>query len=84
VLDQLRETTEPISTRELTKRWIKHYNIEADKDVFRDIRRKIGIGVTSCVSQGLVEAKETVRDPDTGAHSNLWGIRARNQQIKKA
>lgn len=75
ILNTLREANAPISTRDLTKRWVKRNGIEASVPTFRSLRRRLGIAVSICVKQGLVESKDTAVDCDTGVRCNLWGIK---------
>lgn len=55
ILNTLRTSDEPLTSRDLTERWAADRGLAADEATYSILRKRIGACIKTCVNQGLVE-----------------------------
>ena len=74
VLDQLREATEPLTSRDITQAWIEDRGLKPDEATFVILRKRVGACLKTCEKQGLCEgAGQSTDDGPTGP-LKLWRV----------
>lgn len=66
VLNTLRESSEPLTSRQITELWVEDRGLRADDQTMSAIRKRIGACVKTCVNQKLVEQAGTAPADDRG------------------
>lgn len=76
VLDQLREASEPLSSRQITEAWIKDRGLKPDAHTSTILRRRIGSCLVACRKQNLAEPTGETADHEGWGSYKLWRIRS--------
>jgi hypothetical protein len=76
VLNMLRTSPEPLTSRQLCELWAADRGLIADDATLTIIRRRIGSCIKTCVNQGLVEACGEAADDCGYGPYKLWRIKA--------
>lgn len=77
VLDTLRESSEPLTSRQITELWVQDRGLRADEQTLSAIRKRIGACIKTCVTQKLVEQAGTAPADDRGyGPYKTWRISA--------
>lgn len=75
VLNSLRETDKPLTSRIITESWVADRGLRADEATLNAIRKRIGACIKTCVTQGLVECVGETTDHDANGPYKLWQVR---------
>ncbi len=75
VLSQLREASEPLTSRDITAAWIKDRGLAPDEATFVILRKRIGACLKTCEKQGLCEGAGVVDDDGPTGPLKLWRVR---------
>lgn len=75
VLSRLRESSEPLTSRQITEMWVADRGLVADEATYVTIRKRIGACIKTCASQSLIEERgQTVGHGEYGPYK-LWAIK---------
>lgn len=77
VLDQLREASEPLTSRDITAAWIEDRGLQPDEPTFVILRKRIGACLKTCEKQGLAEGAGQYADDGPTGPLKLWEISRR-------
>lgn len=72
VLQQLREATGPLTSREITIAWCEDRGLVADDETYALLRKRIGAVIKSCARRGLVEDRGWSDDHGESGPYKLW------------
>lgn len=75
VLNTMRETTEPLTSRQISEMWLADRGLVADEATTTTIRKRIGACIKTCVGQGLVEECGVTVDHDQYGPYKLWRLK---------
>lgn len=75
VLDQMREATSPLTSRQITEAWAADRGLSADNATLNTLRKRIGACIKTCVNQGLVECVGQTTDHDGYGPYKLWRLK---------
>lgn len=75
ILDILRTAPEPLSSRDVTKRWAADRGLNADEATYNALRKRIGACLNTCQKQGLIESCGHTTDGDPFGPYKLWRIK---------
>ncbi|MEM9233113.1 MAG: hypothetical protein AAGA69_02605 [Pseudomonadota bacterium] len=73
ILDQFREATEPLSSRDITEAWIKDRGLQPDESTFVILRKRVGAAINSIKQDGMIE-----QAGDDGTYK-LWQLKRGDQ-----
>ncbi|MBK76925.1 MAG: hypothetical protein CME85_15770 [Henriciella sp.] len=74
VLNTLRESGEPMTSRKITELWAEERGLSADEATLNQLRKRIGACIKSCVNQGLIADQGWTKDHDTNGPYKLWKL----------
>ncbi len=74
VLDQLREASEPITSRVITQNWAADRGLVCDDATYATLRKRIGACIKTIRDQGLVEDCGWTKDHDGNGPYKLWAL----------
>lgn len=74
VLDQLREASKPLTSRDITEAWIKDRGLWPDEATFVILRKRVGACLKTCEKQGLVIGAGQSSDEAPAGPLKLWKI----------
>ncbi|WP_022693725.1 hypothetical protein [Ponticaulis koreensis] len=74
VLNTLRESPEPMTSRQITELWVKDRGLSADEATLNTIRKRIGACIKTCVNQGLIEGCGQTTNHDANGPYKLWRV----------
>lgn len=77
VLSALRQSSEPLTSRQITSLWLADRGLDANHETYLVIRKRIGACIKTCVNQGLVESVGLTRDHDELGPYKLWALKRR-------
>ena len=72
VLSQLREASEPITSRQITEAWIKDRGLKPDEPTFIILRKRVGACLRKCETDGLIHGTGEVTSSDGWGPYKLW------------
>ena len=75
VLNSLRESAEPLTSRQITEMWVADRGLAADEATYSIIRKRIGACIKTCVTQGLIEERGVTEDHGEYGPYKLWAIK---------
>lgn len=75
VLDAMRESSGPLTSRQISEKWVSDRSLVADEATLVTIRKRIGACIKTCVNQGLVEECGTTTDHDANGPYKLWRLK---------
>ena len=77
VLSTLREASAPMTSQEITERWVENCGLKADGGELAEIQRRISVCIANCAKQGLAEC-----DRQSGVYSpyKMWEAKKENEQ----
>jgi hypothetical protein len=75
VLNTLRESDGPMTSRQLTELWAKDRGLNADEATLNTIRKRIGSCLKGCRDQGLIEDVGQTTDHDPNGPYKLWRVK---------
>ena len=75
VLAQLREATEPITSRQITDAWIKDRGLQPDEPTCVILRKRVGACLVTCQHEGLAEGAGQTTEHDGWGPYKLWRLR---------
>lgn len=75
VLNALRESTEPLTSRDLCEMWAADRGLNADEATLVILRKRIGACLKTCHNQGLTEDCGLTTDHDANGPYKLWKVR---------
>jgi hypothetical protein len=79
VLNTLRESSEPITSRQITELWVADRGLVADEATYTTIRKRIGACIKTCVNQGLIEDCGQTINHDAKGPYKLWKLKRGDQ-----
>lgn len=79
VLNMLRESAKPLTSRQLTEAWVADRGLVADEATYVTIRKRIGACIKTCASQGLIEERGLTEDHGEYGPYKLWAIKRGGQ-----
>ena len=79
VLGALRDSSEPLTSRDITKKWIENRGLEADEATCVILRKRIGACIKTCVNQGLVTSVGQTHGHDANGPYKLWALKKGGQ-----
>ncbi len=74
VLNTLRESSEPMTSRQLAELWTEECGLDAEEGTINAMRRRVGSCIKESVKQGLVETVGQTTDHDANGPYKLWRI----------
>ncbi len=74
VLNTLRESDGPMTSRQLTELWVADRGLRADEATLNAIRKRIGACLKGCREQALIEDVGMTTDHDANGPYKLWQI----------
>ena len=74
VLNQLREASEPLTSRQITEAWIKDRGLAPDESTFVILRKRVGACLKTCENDGLAEGAGQTTDHDGWGPYKLWRL----------
>ena len=74
VLNTLRESPEPMTSRQLAELWTEECGLDAEEGTINAMRRRVGSCIKENVKQGLVETVGQTTDHDVNGPYKLWRI----------
>ena len=75
VLNTLRESPEPLTSRAVTELWVQDRGLNADEQTLSTIRKRIGACIKTCKEQGLVKECGTAPALESGyGPYKLWRV----------
>lgn len=74
VLSQLREASEPLTSRQITEAWIKDRCLEPDEPTFVILRKRVGACLKTCENDGLAKGAGQTSDHDGWGPYKLWKL----------
>ena len=74
VLNRLRESSEPLTSRQLTEMWVAERGLSPDEATYSTLRKRIGACIKSCAVRGLVEERGFTTDHGEYGPYKLWTI----------
>lgn len=75
VLNTLRETTEPMTSRRITELWVGERRLNADETTLSIIRKRVGACIKVCVNQGLIVCTGQTTDHGAFGPYKLWQLK---------
>ncbi|MEE9453673.1 MAG: hypothetical protein V3V13_04740 [Paracoccaceae bacterium] len=75
VLDTLRETGQPHTSRDLTMGRGKDQGINVTDEIYPDLRRKVSACIKDCVKQGLLVEQGKATHPSHLGSYKLWALK---------
>lgn len=75
VLSQLREASEPLTSRQITEAWIKDRGLQPDEATFVILRKRVGACLKTCEKDGLAEGAGQTENHDAWGPYKLWKIK---------
>ena len=76
VLDQMREASGPLTSRQITEAWAADRGLAADEATYATLRKRIGACIKGCVQQGLIEDRGWTKDHGENGPYKLWALKA--------
>lgn len=77
VLQQLREATGPLTSREITFAWCEDRGLKADDETYAVLRKRIGACIKTCAMRGLIEDRGWSDDHGESGPYKLWVMKGR-------
>lgn len=74
VLTQLREASDPLTSRDITAAWIKDRGLKPDESTFVTLRQRIGACLKTCEKQGLCAGAGVAVDDGPTGPLKLWRV----------
>lgn len=75
VLEALRTSTEPLTSRQIADMWLADRGLEANHETYLVIRKRIGACIKTCANQGFIESCGLTTDHGESGPYKLWAIR---------
>jgi hypothetical protein len=75
VLNSLRESSEPLTSRQITEMWVADRGLVADEATYVTIRKRIGACIKNCATQGLIEQCGQTEDHGEYGPYKMWAIK---------
>jgi hypothetical protein len=79
VLGCFRETTAPLTSRQITELWAADRGLKADDATLNTLRKRIGACIKGCAEQGLIEDRGLTTDHDAYGPYKLWVLKRGGQ-----
>ncbi len=74
VLNTLRESDGPMTSRQLTELWVSDRGLRADEATLNAIRKRIGACIKACKEQGVVKDVGLTVNHDPNGPYKLWTV----------
>ncbi|PYE84794.1 hypothetical protein [Pseudoroseicyclus aestuarii] len=72
VLQQFREATGPLTSRDITIAWCQDRGLVADDETYAVLRKRIGACIKQCALRGLIEDRGWSEDHGESGPYKLW------------
>lgn len=72
VLQQFREATGPLTSRDVTMAWCKDRGLVADDETYAVLRKRIGACIKQCALRGFIEDRGWSDDHGADGPYKLW------------
>lgn len=79
ILDQFRNASEPITSRQITEAWAADQGLGSDEATLNEQRKRIGACMRGCVHQGLIVDVGLTGDHDRSGPYKLWVLKKGGQ-----
>lgn len=74
VLTALRESSEPLTSRQITDMWLADRGLVANHETYVVIRKRIGACIKTCANQGLIVDCGTAQDSESDGVYKTWSV----------
>ncbi len=75
MLNTLRESSEPMTSRQIALLWAEECGLEKDSPTINKIRSSVSYAIKDSIKQGLLECVGQTTDHDANGPYKLWKIR---------
>lgn len=75
VLNQLREASEPLTSRQITEAWVADRGLSPDEATVTILRKRVGACLKTCENQGLAEGAGATTDHGEFGPYKLWRLK---------